>query len=297
MIVLTSTFTLELILSAGTADVDVSYVDRTATAYPIGATQQTAATATTQTICSAPAASTSREIDFMSVKIKTTGGVVTVQKLNSSGAVVTQLISVTLLDEEVLTYTHGSGWAALDANGNRKEVTSTLFASLTVTGNATVAGDFGIAATKKIYLDGIALTGDTYISETSGNTLSLVAGGNTSLQAVSAGIIVSGTAGGNILRITSSGGGDGMIISGLSAGSGASFAAVDSTAANFTPIKVNGSTVTFGYGGSATAGLSMSNTGVITFNAYTATTFVAGDKYLVVNASGVIHVSALGPAS
>lgn len=38
-------------------------------------------------------------------------------------------------------------------------------------------------------------------------------------------------------------------------------------------------------------------TGVITFNAYTGTTFVAGDKYLVVNASGAIHVSALGPAS
>jgi len=144
MIVLTSTFTLELILSAGTADVDVSYVDRTATAYPIGATQQTAATATTQTICSAPAASTSREIDFLSVKIKTTGGVVTIQKLNSSGAVVTQLISVTLLDEEVLTYTHGSGWAALDANGNRKEVTSTVLPSLTVTGNATVGVTLGV---------------------------------------------------------------------------------------------------------------------------------------------------------
>jgi len=140
MIVLSaSTFTLQLILSAGTADVDVSYVDRTATAYPIGATEQTAATATTQTICSAPAKSTSREIDFLSVKIKTTGGVVTVQKLNSSGAVVTQLISVTLLDEEVLQYTHGSGWCALDANGNRKEVTSSVFSSIT-TGTITSTG-------------------------------------------------------------------------------------------------------------------------------------------------------------
>lgn len=128
-----TTYTLQLILSAGTADVDVSYSDQTTTAYT-GGTQETAATATTQTICAAPAASTVRDIDFLSVKIKTTGGVVTVQKLNSSGAVVTQLISVTLLDEEELNYTHGSGWTALDANGNRKEVTSSVFSTITSTG-------------------------------------------------------------------------------------------------------------------------------------------------------------------
>ena len=172
MIVLSAaTYTLELVLSAGTADVDVSYVDRTATAYPIGGTQQTAATATTQTICSAPAASTSREIDFLSVKIKTTGGVVTIQKFNSSGAVTTQLISVTLLDEEVLTYTHGSGWAALDANGNRKEVTSSVFSSLTVSGNATVGGTLGVTGattlTGGLVLPGTAANialGSNYIS-------------------------------------------------------------------------------------------------------------------------------------
>jgi len=128
-----TTYTLQLILSAGTADVDVSYSDATTTGYT-GGTQETAATATTQTICAAPAASTVRDIDFLSVKIKTTGGVVTVQKLNSSGAVVTQLISVTLLDEEELNYTHGSGWTAIDANGNRKEVTASIFSGVTVTG-------------------------------------------------------------------------------------------------------------------------------------------------------------------
>lgn len=135
MIVLSAaTYTLELVLSAGTADVDVSYVDRTASAYPIGGTQQTAATATTQTILAAPGASTSREVDWLTVKFKTTGGVATIQKLNSSGAVTTQLISVTLLDEEVLQYSHAGGWCALDANGNRKEVTSSVFSSITVSG-------------------------------------------------------------------------------------------------------------------------------------------------------------------
>ncbi len=52
-------------------------------------------------------------------------------------------------------------------------------------------------------------------------------------------------------------------------------------------------------GNAITQALTISSTQVITFNQYAAgtPTFVAGDKYLVVNASGVIHVSALGPAS
>ncbi len=37
--------------------------------------------------------------------------------------------------------------------------------------------------------------------------------------------------------------------------------------------------------------------GVIAFPAYTAATWVAGDRYLVVNASGVVHLSAVGPGS
>jgi len=43
--------------------------------------------------------------------------------------------------------------------------------------------------------------------------------------------------------------------------------------------------------------ININTSGVVKFNAYTAATFAAGDKYLVVSATGVIHVSALGPAS
>lgn len=43
--------------------------------------------------------------------------------------------------------------------------------------------------------------------------------------------------------------------------------------------------------------MNLSATGVLTLDAYTAATFVAGDKYLVVDASGNVHVSAVGPAS
>jgi len=41
----------------------------------------------------------------------------------------------------------------------------------------------------------------------------------------------------------------------------------------------------------------LSNVGLLTLNAYTATTWVSGDKYLVVDASGNVHRSAIGPAS
>ncbi len=43
--------------------------------------------------------------------------------------------------------------------------------------------------------------------------------------------------------------------------------------------------------------ITLSSVGGITFPGYTSTSFVAGDKYLVIDASGNIHVSAVGPAS
>lgn len=43
--------------------------------------------------------------------------------------------------------------------------------------------------------------------------------------------------------------------------------------------------------------LDVAGNGAIKFATYTAATFVAGDKYLVIDASGNVHVSALGPAS
>lgn len=209
-----TTYTLQLILSAGTADVDVSYSDATATAYT-GGTQETAATATTQTICAAPAAATVRDIDFLSVKIKTTGGVVTVQKLNSSGAVVTQLISVTLLDEEELNYTHGSGWCALDANGNRKEVASNIFGALTATsitdsgltsGRVTYAGTGGLLQdSANLTFDGTTLTANTIGAFVlSGNVTST---GNPSLS-LGSGALTAGATGVTTLTATKATAGD-----------------------------------------------------------------------------------------
>lgn len=43
--------------------------------------------------------------------------------------------------------------------------------------SVTAATSMGLAATAKLYLDGIAMSGDTYIQESTANTLSLVSGG------------------------------------------------------------------------------------------------------------------------
>jgi hypothetical protein len=50
-------------------------------------------------------------------------------------------------------------------------------------------------------------------------------------------------------------------------------------------------------GGWGVAAVTMGNAGVLKFPAYTATTWAAGDKYLVVDAAGNVHRSAIGPAS
>lgn len=48
-------------------------------------------------------------------------------------------------------------------------------------GAITLLSDFGMVATRKIYLDGVARTGNTYISETSADTITLTSGGSASL--------------------------------------------------------------------------------------------------------------------
>lgn len=140
MLVLTSTEKLQLVLSAGTADVDVNYNDRTATAYGPSDSQQTAATAATNDICAAPAASTSREINGLSIYCKTTGGTATLQKFNSSGSVTTIIAKGTIAVGDNVFFTHGDSLKAFDTSFNLKE---TLVAATNwgVTGNLTVGGN------------------------------------------------------------------------------------------------------------------------------------------------------------
>lgn len=130
---------LSLITAQNGAKVVVSYSDGDATSYD-GGTQTTSVTsATTTTIASTPASGKVRDVDQINVYNTFAGShAVTVQL--SSGGVLFPLVAVTLLQGESLAYTHGGGWCALDANGNRKEATSSTFATLTVTGAAAFGG-------------------------------------------------------------------------------------------------------------------------------------------------------------
>ena len=133
MIRLTSTDLISLITAQNGARAVVSYSDATGSAYT-GGTQPTSITsATTTTICSSPAASIVRDIDFINIKNTFAGSHTITVQLNVS-ATLYVLVTMALLTDESLSYTHGSGWCAIDANGNRKEVTSSIFSSITVTG-------------------------------------------------------------------------------------------------------------------------------------------------------------------
>ena len=58
------------------------------------------------------------------------------------------------------------------------------------TGSLTLSGAIGMTAAQKIYLDGVAMTGDTYITESSANVMDLALGGNIlRLSRPSAGVI------------------------------------------------------------------------------------------------------------
>ncbi len=80
--------------------------------------------------------------------------------------------------------TNSGGDLTIAPTGGDTTVTGTLTISstLTVTGagtfssTLTAANNFGVAATKKLYLDGVPLTGDTYIYESSANVIDIYAG-------------------------------------------------------------------------------------------------------------------------
>ena len=59
----------------------------------------------------------------------------------------------------------------------------------------TSGGNVAIAATAKLYLDGVAGTGDTYIFEETANDIKVVAGGGTSIKMQSTGLLVYGSGG------------------------------------------------------------------------------------------------------
>jgi hypothetical protein len=67
-------------------------------------------------------------------------------------------------------------------------------AGLTERMRLTSGGNLAIGATARLYLDGSAGTGDTYLTETAANDVSLLVGGNTKMQALGTSVSVSTSA-------------------------------------------------------------------------------------------------------
>ncbi len=59
--------------------------------------------------------------------------------------------------------------------------------------NLTAGGDFGVAATKKHYFDGVALTGDTYAYESSANVWDLFVGAANTFRSTATAVTITGT--------------------------------------------------------------------------------------------------------
>jgi hypothetical protein len=106
----------------------VSYSDKTTLNYT-GATQvANTSGATAVDICSAPAASTIRDIDYVSVRNGDTASATVTIRFNDNATLYT-IATATLAVGDQLLYVHGSGWAALNSAGALKNVASGLVAA------------------------------------------------------------------------------------------------------------------------------------------------------------------------
>lgn len=95
--------------------------------------------------------------------------------------------------------TRASGYLVTAANWNTDIVENikyfkdapTFDGAVTASSTLTAADNVGLAATKKLYLDGVAMSGDTYLTESSANVLSLFSG-NVEAKLTSGVLTVSG---------------------------------------------------------------------------------------------------------
>lgn len=142
MFLLTSTTSEIRLITSTTSDIDVhaSWVDRNGSTDTPGITDSAIASATTTAIVGSPAASTVRNVRYISIANKhaTTANTVTVQHYNGTTAF--QIINLSLKAGYTLQFNDAEGWVLIDASGGRIESTlagrflgSTLLTSATGT--------------------------------------------------------------------------------------------------------------------------------------------------------------------
>lgn len=172
------------------------------------------------TILDAPPFNPTREVRSLNLYNKDTA-TVTVTIKTDDGTTERILIKIALLTLETMGWEKGRGWFVLDANGNLKEVTGSLFSSLTVTGGFTVGGSIvsTLGNNQALFYSNTATTGYQFIqfTNTSGDAIFGVQGNSTALGGTGssnydtvlrgqAGVSISADGGTNTqLRVSSSG--------------------------------------------------------------------------------------------
>jgi len=123
----TTTRSLEAILggavSTNQLPVTVSYSDKTSSAYTGASKLTNTNSATAVTIATAPAASTVRDVDYVSVRNSDTAAATVTIRYNDNTTLYV-IITATLAVGDQLIYTHGNGWATLDSSGNTKGISA-----------------------------------------------------------------------------------------------------------------------------------------------------------------------------
>ena len=120
MLLLTNGTTIEIVTTAALAlDVTESHVDNNAGTITAGVTDTAITTAATTTVVATPTSPIVRNVQQLNARAKGAGSqTVTVQR--KTGAAATELVKVTLLQDETLSYEQGQGFRVLDATGALK---------------------------------------------------------------------------------------------------------------------------------------------------------------------------------
>lgn len=147
MILLTSTSDLLKVTtgSAGAIDVHASYFDITGTpqvATPLSANTAQITSATTTTVVSSPAASTQRNVKFMSVLNSSTTSANTIKILKFDGTLNTPIYQYTLQPGDALHYNDLTGWEYLPSTNAVQVPGRLLQTTVLVSGTTFTTGHF-----------------------------------------------------------------------------------------------------------------------------------------------------------
>jgi hypothetical protein len=273
---------LQLITGQNGASVLVGFddFDTTTKAYDRGVPQGTLITsATTTDVCATPASGKIRNIDFIQIKSSYAGTHVVSAQIASASGGPFLLISSSLLVNECLEYTHGSGWQTLDASGQKKiSFGSPLYLPLTG-GTISGATTFSAALTYGGVTLSNAVTGTGNMVLSASPTLT----GTATVAAVTASGLITANAGetiasGQTLTLT------GATVAGTPTWS-SSQAITLSTAAQTAITSVgalNGGSITSGFGAIDVGADSISG-GAISGTTGAFTKAAAGDVFVITN--------------